>query len=268
MKKTFLLLPLAVVIGFGLFINASHGVANIDQKDRTGAPGSSANCSACHNSGISFSTVPSIVVTENSNIITAYEPLKKYTVTVDIQSSGNIAHGFQITGLLDDNTFGGLVESVNDGQKIVLNDKWYFENSKNETGGSYSMNWIAPPAGSGNVTFYGSALATNGDGKTSGDDYENIPNLVLAESTATGVNTITKEFTVNVYPNPAMSFITIQGSKTLRLLGVFNMEGKEVIAINTSSKKHTVDISMLANGAYMVRVEDSSVLQRISFIKQ
>ena len=268
MSKKYLIFPLVVILGFAMFINASQGVANKQQKDRTGSPGSDQNCTECHLSGISFISSAAIVVTENANIVTEYEPLKKYTVSVEIQSSGNVGHGFQVTGLLNDNTFAGLVESVNDGRKTVLNDKWYFENAKNETGGTYSMTWIAPAKGSGNVTFYGSALATNGDGKKSGDDYENIPNLVLPESISTSIGDIMNSVELNVYPNPSSSYITVQSNESYSLITVIDLNGKELIRNKKGGNNQIIDVSNLANGMYMVRVEGASDTKEIKFIKQ
>ena len=264
MKKIYIPLLLTVVFGGSLLISASQGVAKIQQKDRTGSPVSTENCTKCHNSNINFSTIPTIRISKNGNPVTEYVPLSEYTVTVDIQSSGSVGHGFQITGLMDDNTFGGLVKSVNEGQKIVLNDRWYFEHSKNETGGSYSMVWIAPPAGSGNVTFYGSALATNGNGKTNGDDYENIPNLVLPEDATNDIADITRKEDLQVYPNPTKSYITVQSSKSLNDISIFDIKGKEVLRSFSNNNKHIVDVNTLSEGIYTLRVGERTT----KFIKQ
>jgi hypothetical protein len=130
MKRIYIFSPLAIAAGAFLWMSASGGVAKIQQKDRTGSPVSDTECNMCHASGINFSTKPTITVIDSSGPVTEYKPLKKYTVMVDIQSTGNINHGFQVTGFLSDNSAAGLVESVNGNtQKINLNGRWYFEHS-------------------------------------------------------------------------------------------------------------------------------------------
>ena len=66
------------------------------------------------------------------------------------------------------------------------------------------MTWTAPTSGSGDVTFYGSSLSVDANGQTGGDEYANIPNVVISEATPSSTASITFDNNLMVFPNPAV----------------------------------------------------------------
>jgi hypothetical protein len=257
MKIPYIFSPIVLGIGGLLWISASGGVADVQSKDRTGSPVSDVNCTQCHSAGANFSSAAIMQFTDPSGApVSEYLPGEKYALKVNIQSIGSNSHGFQVTGLLSDNSKAGTCVAQSSNTQITpLNGRWYFEPSNVVMGGNYEMEWTAPSAGSGPVTFYGSALTVNGNGTTVGDEYVNIPNLVIAEGSPNGVKDLEALVNFKVYPNPVNSNLLISSEILMSRLEVMDLSGKTVINSMVNEKSTSVDVSALKNGTYLVRVQ-------------
>ncbi len=271
MKKAYIFSPLLFLGVALLWMSASNGVAKIQGKDRTGSPVSDNNCTACHSSGQNFSTISSVIVKDASGqLVTEYSPGSTYIITVDIQSTGNAGHGFQLTGLLSNNSAAGTCTATSPNTQITaLNGRWYFEHTVPNSGGSYEMKWVAPAAGSGDVTLYGSTLSINGDGSTSGDEFMNIPNVVITESVANSVAEEINKSMVTIFPNPTTDYITVDlGSEVISNVEVYSITGSLVMTTEGNAQKQMINVSNLKNGNYFVRVIGSGSTHSSTFIKE
>ncbi len=69
----------------------------------------------------------------------------------------------------------------------------------------------------------------------------------------------------NIYPNPASDFITIELSKITRSsLIVYSLDGRQIINLDFSSDKMTLDVSMLTSGTYLLQIiNDNGISQKI-----
>jgi hypothetical protein len=120
----------------------------------TGSPGDGKNCTNCH--GGSASTQAGIIT---SNIpAQGYTAGSSYTITVSLSGTGN--KGFEVS---PQNASGTLLGSLTagSGSKLVGSGKYCTHSSA--VGGSsatWNFTWIAPVAGTGNVTFYGAFTIT------------------------------------------------------------------------------------------------------------
>lgn len=78
-----------------------------------------------------------------------------------------------------------------------------------------------------------------------------------------------EKYTLSVYPNPAKDAIRIVSSAPVRSVHVIDLNGKIISAVVPSSSSLKVDVSHLARGMYLLRVEymDHSTAIR-KFIKQ
>lgn len=67
---------------------------------------------------------------------------------------------------------------------------------------------------------------------------------------------------VSVYPNPATSFVKIEG-ENIKSAGIFSADGKEMRIVSVSGDETNTDISGLAPGIYVMKVtlEDKKVLE-------
>lgn len=269
MRKMYIFSPLAIAAGAFLWMSASGGVAKIQHKDRTGSPVTSQDCKACHSGG-SFSTVGTFTLSDSTGPVTEYTPGGTYSLTIGIQSTGNSGNGFQAVALLDDNSAAGTSTSVTSKTQVTsLNSRDYFEHSGIATGGAYEMTWVAPVQGSGDVTFYGSALSVNGDGSTSGDEYVDIPDLIITEGAPSGINDNAIAHNLKVYPNPAVNEVYLDvESQNITHIEVYSITGSLAFQSKVNNSRYLMDISSFDKGAYMVKVFTQSDVYTSRFIKK
>lgn len=146
----------------------------------TGAPTDGATCSArgCHTGHPLNTTGGSVTI---GGVPSAYVPGATYTITVQVAKPGQSRWGFEITAeTADGGRAGELV--VTDQQNTqyaqdptVDNSPEYIEHTFNGTRGGqgtgpvWTMQWVAPAAGTGPVTFYAAGNAANGNGNQTGD---------------------------------------------------------------------------------------------------
>lgn len=269
MNKKYIFSPLFVGIGALLWISASGGVAHVQQKDRTGSPVSDVACTQCHVSTGNFSSSGSIQLeTANGVAVTEYIPGEAYVLKVVIQSTGNVGHGFQVTGLLADNSGAGTCNaSATNLQISPLNGRWYFESDGFISGGAYEMVWTAPSAGSGGVTFYGNGISTNGNGTTGGDEFMSLSNLSITEGLANGLLEA-HSLDVKLYPNPVNSVLNVQSDKIVDEIFIFDNLGKLVKKSAVNGKVNTLDVANLAVGSYFIHLKSGEKIAKSSFIKE
>ena len=131
----------------------------------------SANCTSCHSG---TATTPAISVANiSTNIPTAgYTPGTTYTITATINYAGRTRFGFEISPQNTAGTYKGNIIITNSSQTKITGTKYITQTSGGNSGTgtkTWTFNWVAPVAGTGTVTFYGSMLAANNNGGTSGD---------------------------------------------------------------------------------------------------
>ena len=59
--------------------------------------------------------------------------------------------------------------------------------------------------------------------------------------------------TVNVFPNPASTAITVENVAGAQI-SVFNIAGQEVLSVEAANANETLNVSALPEGMYIVRV--------------
>ncbi|MEO0405147.1 MAG: choice-of-anchor V domain-containing protein, partial [Bacteroidota bacterium] len=138
------------------FISAyDNGVAEQQNRDRTGAPGSDAHCGvSCHN-GLAFNPTLEIRLIDlmTNEEVTEYIAGNTYTMEWEISASGASVYGFQATALLDNEDNAGTFESP--GSDVQLEDvdgRHIVEHSVDSQSNIFTTQWVAPASGSGEVT--------------------------------------------------------------------------------------------------------------------
>jgi len=160
--------------------------------NRTGELGTS--CNQCHNSG-DFGTMITIEVThpDSTGAVTAYLPGTEYVlnITVNTNNGTAAAYGMQSTAVdASGNNAGTFSAPSSNAQLESVEGRHIFEHSQASSGNTFSATWLAPSSG-GDVTFYASGIAANGNGGTGGDEVNNSV-LVLpeAEPVVTGLDEV------------------------------------------------------------------------------
>jgi len=177
----------ALAIGCGaLFISAEDGVAEGQNKDRTGAPGSSATCgtSNCHDDGMFQPNITvQVIDTQTAMPVSSYEPGSTYVFSVTVNGTGNSVTGMQATALsaIDNSNAGSFSLPGPNSQLEEVDGRHFIEHSQPNMGSEFVGFWTAPQAGSGAVEIYASGIAGNGNGSKSGDGFAGAVNLSLSE---------------------------------------------------------------------------------------
>lgn len=169
----------------------------------TGSPFDGQTCakSNCH-TGNTVTATPGII---SSNIpASGYVPGSTYTINATLNQTGNSCWGFEISPQSLTGTLLGTPVITNTITTKIVSTKYVTHKMAGITGTNtktWTFDWIAPLAGTGNVTFYGAFNICNGNGTKTGD-FIHTSTYSVNEFTSgvAALNSIEKTFVV--YPNP------------------------------------------------------------------
>jgi len=158
----------------------------------------SANCTNCHSG---TATIPATTVANITTNIpaTGYVPGTTYTVTATVNYAGKTRFGFEVSPQNSTGTYKGTMIVTNTTQTKITGTKYITQTASGNSGTgtkSWSFNWVAPVAGTGTVTFYGSLMAANNNGGTSGDLTYKVQTSVNEASPCTITAAITAPDTI------------------------------------------------------------------------
>lgn len=147
----------------------------------TGAPGE-ATCaiSGCHDdNSINAGTA---TLTIDMGGITKYIPNQTYTVKVKISDPSKIRFGFQLLALANSDSSNIGTFTITDSYRTQLTQNQYalfgrryvtytYDGTDAVSAGlgEWTVNWTAPSANAGPITFYASAVSANDDSHDKGD---------------------------------------------------------------------------------------------------
>lgn len=274
-KKT-IVSTLAIAIGticITDFTSTAHSNAGGAPMAKTGSPGDGANCTGCHaGTASSGGTITSNVP------LTGYIPGTTYTITATITVSGINKYGFEVSPQGTTSAQKGtlvVTDAVN--TKLLGTTGKYITHKTAGTAGTgtktWTFDWIAPTAGSGNAIIYGAFVAANGNGTNSGDQVF-LTSLLIQENLSAGIMDIVNNAdSWNVYPNPSTDKITIESLDTnaeMKSLEMYDITGKLIKSINyeTISQSQSIDIADLQSGVYVLNIHTDKNRITKKFIKQ
>ena len=265
---------LAIVITSSIGNEGVHSVyANVagSPGNKTGSPSDNFSCVLCHTgSAVNSGTgTPSITA---PGLVSGYIPGQTYTISASIVQTGINKFGFEVTAERDANnakigTFiltnaantrfplGSILTAVTHTNAGSLGT-----NSK-----TWSFDWTAPVAGTGDVTFYGSFNSTNGTGQTNGDKIYTT-SLSVAENTGAGIGDYNTALNAKVFPNPVVSNFEIVSDENIDAVEVYNLRGQKMIAVNQPNGK--VNIETLPGGIYFVKINAEGKVSTQKLIKK
>ncbi len=160
MKKVYTFLSLLAIISSSALLLAPSG-------GRTGAysgsPGDNGtNCTNCHSGAPA--NIMNVITTNIPS--SGYDPGVTYTIIVSISHPSNNTFGFQLSAEdSNDTKIGGFgapnnsVQVVNSGNAVTHTSSG---NSGTSNARTWTVDWTAPTAGTGDVTFYVACLASSG----------------------------------------------------------------------------------------------------------
>jgi hypothetical protein len=70
------------------------------------------------------------------------------------------------------------------------------------------------------------------------------------------------------YPNPVKDVLNVSFEQNIIDIAVYNLLGQKMLLMNINSNKGQIDMSNLASGTYLVRVNTENEVKTIKVIKQ
>ena len=174
-----------------------------------------------------------------------------------------VTGGFLISGLTttqkyDFDMFAGR-KNVSDNRETYFtvtgkNEQTSLVNASNNTTSITSASNIMP-------TDDGTVTIKLGAGSNNNNSYKffYINSLTIKLSESTGIES-GNQLTYQLYPNPVKSVAFLESTQAIQNIDVFDISGKKVFNDNkVSSNKRELNLSDLAAGYYLMRVNDTSI---------
>ena len=181
------ILNILFFLGIALFfLNFASGPAAMGSGDYTGASGSF-TCGGCHGGGPYGSTTVSFALKDmgTGTSVTQYNPGQTYdlTVTVNAGNGSPGGYGFQMVALTSSNQNGGTLKNGGPNMQLpFFNSRIYAEHDGVSASNTFNMEWTAPLATSGSITFYYAGNSVNGTGNPAGDNGSAGFTTIIAEA--------------------------------------------------------------------------------------
>lgn len=217
MKTFYKFLPVLIIPTSFLFFAYHTGSPG----GYTGSNGDGKDCTQCHGPGPT-NIVDGWIITDVPS--EGYIPGETYTITTTGTHPGVVRFGFELTAENTSNQKTGtlvITEPARTQLTNATNAVTHTSGGITPTGDSntWTMEWVAPSAGEGDITFTAAFNAANGNGNNTGD--------IIYKSVTTIQEMIPQPAIVSVDPDHGeqgwQGTVTITGENTTWLSGVFNV---------------------------------------------
>jgi hypothetical protein len=273
MKKVFALSATSIIVLAITLSTLSTTYSNPDgaPSSVTGSPGDgNQTCarSGCH-SGNTVQVQAGMITSDIP--AEGYIPGQTYTITVAINQAGTSRWGFEASPQDLTGAKIGSMTLTNTGQtRLISSGKYVTHTSAGNSGStgskSWTFDWIAPVAGTGNFSFYASVMAANNDGGRSGDNVF-TDELAVNESTSTSMDANHAEKdNLSVFPNPStgdeLRLMLSQPASDFSSVKVYSLSGSLVLEFNEASvfqsgNQLAIPVTKLESGSYFIVAEHS-----------
>lgn len=95
--------------------------------------------------------------------------------------------------------------------------------------------------------------------------YLSLDNIKIDKSTLATADAQSSR--LSFYPNPAKNILTVENTKDVTNVTIYDLSGKAVLKQNAESKNVKLDISKLVKGVYMMRVATKDGAKTVKVIK-
>ena len=271
MRNTLLILVLAL----GSFVLLTSELENFGGSPggKSGSPGDNNNtCTQCHGG-----TASSQEGWLTSNIpASGYVPGETYTITATGTHSGVVRFGFEATAEDGNNAKTGNFAITNSTETKLTNSSSAVTHKSSGTtpngnSKSWSFDWTAPEAGTGEVGFYAAFNAANGNGSTSGDVIYKTTMFASEDINSSVGDNFGAKSSIKIFPNPFTNEFSVNVAGTnAKVSGVkvFNSIGNQVYSQDSFLDNENMGIaaSGLLSGIYYAVVyfdNDTRITKRI-----
>lgn len=217
----------------------------------TGSPGDGADCTGCH--GGAATTTAGLIT---SNIpASGYIAGNTYLITAKNTLTGSGGYGFEVSPQNAAGTqLGTLVAGT--GSKLVSGSKYVTQSNSSGSTNSWTFSWIAPTAGTGQVTFYG-AMARNFPGPTT------LSTLVVPEAITTALTENQALAKVITGGSNGLITVVLNGNANKAKISVFDLSGRQLHSTAVSGGGSYQLDQAFKTGIYIVMIQvDNSVYKK------
>ena len=255
MKNTLLV----IIISIGSFILLTSELENFGGSPggKSGSPGDEGKtCTQCHGGNASeqedwlTSNIPA----------SGYVPGETYTITATGTHTGVNRFGFEATAEDSDNNKTGTFIITNSTEnKLTNSNSAVTQKSAGTTpdgdSKSWSFDWTAPDAGTGEVVLYAAFNAANGNGSTSGDVIYKTAMSASEDINISVASNLDNSNPIQVFPNPFTDNFSISftgADADVSGLKIFNSIGNLVYSQNSflDNENAKIATSDLLSGIY------------------
>tara|TARA_B100000683_G_scaffold264163_1_gene293355 strand:+ start:75 stop:887 length:813 start_codon:yes stop_codon:yes gene_type:complete len=253
MKKLFVSLLAGVLFLFLIQNDFAFTNSSGAPPAKTGAPGEG-DCTSCHGGALN-SGPGNVSINVDLNGQVNYMMDSNYLVTVDVTDATKAAYGFSMVALDQNGNNAGTFSVINASNTKLssLQGKSYAGHKDALSAGvsSWTLNWVAPSTNIGNVTFYASGNAVNGQQNVAGDNVYTSSETISAPTT-TSLDFMKKN-ELRVYPNPVTDCVNVTISETLDKIQILDFNGGLLIEKNNPKMPIKVNLSRFENGVYLFK---------------
>ncbi len=244
----------------------------------TGSNGDVTTCaqSFCHDDASPQlnSSIASISTTIPSS---GYVPGQTYTITATINKSGHNKFGFELTSEIQSGAKTGMLSSTSSATQLTNGGDAVTHTASGTSGSggkTWSMDWQAPSAGTGDVIFWAAFNVTNSNNSNSGDTIHTDSLMVQEDTSSTAIPSarMMEGASFEVFPNPASDHITLKsipsGLKEGKLL-LRDLQGRIVKVLHDGDPNRiegrSFEVSELRSGHYLLEFkgEEEQKLRKI-----
>lgn len=228
---------------------------------KSGSPADGGNCTACH-AGTATEVSGWIASTVDA---AGYIPGETYTITATGTHSGVGIFGFELTAENASDMKRGIFTISNDSEtKLCNSDAAVTHTSGGTTADgdtkSWSVDWTAPAAGSGDITFYAAFNAANNNRASSGDVIYTSA-LTVSEKSSTEVilgDSESEALTIFQATDPNKLVVGFNSDIDNKIsLRIYDHVGRLVLSEDRRfvNKEIIVDVSHLESSVYIIQIE-------------
>ncbi len=246
-------------------VEREAGILNFDgaPAGHTGSPGDGKNCTFCH-----FGTpeVKTDIITSDIPQ-TGYVPGQTYTVTITLNSAGTTRFGWQLSPQNNSGDLLGSFGTAPAGSRFFGTGNKYFTHTMAGTNSAdsktVSIEWTAPNAGTGEVTFYGAFNISNADNNTTGDKIW-TSSLTVSEEGTTSVKEASKAgFSVYATQNGELVVRELTVPVDRANLELYDLKGNRIRSWKNQEMGNgawRARVDGLAEGVYVLRLRSGNYL--------
>ena len=249
MKKSLLSIVVLIVLAILFYPQKIVSLSTGSPGGKTGSPNDNGDCMGCHTDA---QTGQGATITTNIPS-TGYEPGNTYNITamVNLGLGFGDPKGFEVTCEANTtNTKAGLFGTTDPtNTQVINNGTAVTHTTAGNSFNSWSFNWVAPIAGTGDITFYGAFIEAGYPILSNQGDLFNSTTLSFNEAIVSSIINLSKENDVT-FNSVSKTIESLDNS----VLSVYNLEGKLMLS---SNKKHT-SLSHLAKGTYIIKSENKN----------